>query len=451
MRDSLLVLHLLLVSDVSLVFGGDTQSNARSAAERGRDILFHRSLNPPLWSKKAYNNVWKQWGVAERPRDYDRAFRDRYGLHTSPDAKARLPLGLMEAQGLLSKGIINNCLLCHAGTIAGQTVIGLGNASLDLQGLFADLSAADGMTMQFPFQFSHVRGTIDPIGPLVFLMQLRDADLNLQKPAELDFTPYVCSDPPAWWLLKKKKTRDWTGAIDARSKRVDMVNLLTPLNSAAYIKQKEPVFADIHALVLATEPPKYPFAIDQERAARGQGLFHQHCSRCHGTYGARPTYPNKIVPLETLGTDRTLADSTTTKNVAYFNRSWFMNEAGPDGRPFAILETPGYQAPPLDGIWATAPYFHNGSVPTVYHVLNSKARPRIYTRSYHTDKDAYDPVRLGWKITVLSQSPDPKLPAHERHRIYDTTLPGRRNTGHIFGDKLTEQERLAVIEYLKTL
>jgi len=51
----------------------------------------------------------------------------------------------------------------------------------------------------------------------------------------------------------------------------------------------------------------------------------------------------------------------------------------------------------------------------------------------------------------LDQSPPANMPAHERRKIYDTRLPGRGNTGHLFGDKLTEEERMAVIEYLKTL
>ena len=103
------------------------------------------------------------------------------------------------------------------------------------------------------------------------------------------------------------------------------------------------------------------------------------------------------------------------------------------------------------GIWATAPYFHNGSVPTVYHVLNSKARPKIFTRSYRTAKEDYDPLKLGWKIDILQHGPRHDLPAIERRKVYDTHKPGRTNSGHTFGDDLSDAERMAVIEYLKTL
>jgi hypothetical protein len=115
------------------------------------------------------------------------------------------------------------------------------------------------------------------------------------------------------------------------------------------------------------------------------------------------------------------------------------------------VEHKGYQAPPLDGVWATAPYFHNSSAPTVYDVLNSKARPKIYTRSYRGEKEDYDPVKLGLMIVVLEETPATKLSRWEQRKIYDTTRPGRGNGGHTFGDDLSEEERMTVIEYLKTL
>jgi hypothetical protein len=135
----------------------------------------------------------------------------------------------------------------------------------------------------------------------------------------------------------------------------------------------------------------------------------------------------------------------------HYEASWLGQERGPDGNRYEANPETGYQAPPLDGIWATAPYFHNGSAPTVYHVLNSKARLGKFTRSYRTAKDDYDPVKLGWKITTLDRAPDESVPAIERRKVYDTTQPGRGNGGHTFGDKLTEEERWAVVEYLKRL
>src|SRR5216684_3003183 len=122
----LLLGSIFLVSVTFLSLVPVSQAAEKSAAERGRDALTQRSLNPAIWSMKAYDNAWKTWGLASKPANYEEAFRDRYGLHTAPfDNKGR-PMGLLEARNFLGKGIVNNCLLCHAATIAGQTYIGLG-------------------------------------------------------------------------------------------------------------------------------------------------------------------------------------------------------------------------------------------------------------------------------------------------------------------------------------
>jgi mono/diheme cytochrome c family protein len=441
---------LLLMS-----FGGLGQLTANAGdltpAERGRQIILHQSLNPAVWSLSAYDNLWKTWGLKEKPADYAEAVKRRYGLSTAPFDNHGLPLGLMQGKLLLGKGIVNNCLLCHGGTVAGQTIIGLGNSALDLQGLFEDLGKADNFVLQFPFRFSYVRGSIDPLNPLIYLMEFRDYELNVKQSTKLGYGGNVSSDPPAWWLIKRKKTRDWTGGIDARSTRVDMANLLTPLNSGDYVRKQEEAFVGIEAFVRSIEAPRYPFTVDTHKAERGRALFVETCARCHGSYGPGGTYPNKIVPFDEIGTDRVLGDALRPELAEHFNKSWLAREIGPDGKPYRFIDPKGYQAPPLDGIWATAPYFHNSSAPTVYQVLNSKARPKYFTRSYGTAKEDYDQVKLGLKITVLDAEPSSSLSGFELRKIYDTTRPGLANTGHTYGDDFTDEERLEVIEYLKTL
>lgn len=250
---------------------------------------------------------------------------------------------------------------------------------------------------------------------------------------------------------EKKKTRQWNGGVDALSMRVDMVNLLTPFNSAAHIKKHESTFKDIHEFVLSVEAPKYPFPVDQALAGKGRILFEETCARCHGSFEPNAEYPNKVVSLEAIGTDPILAQAISEKNVVAYNTSWFAEEKTPDGKPIQVTPRQGYQAPPLDGVWATAPYFHNASVPTIYHVLNSKARPKYYTRSYGTEKQDYDQRNMGVHIRVLENAPPANLPGIERRRIYDTTLPGQSNQGHTFGDHLSDRERRAIIEFLKTV
>src|SRR5262249_32579640 len=161
----------------------------------------------------------------------------------------------------------------------------------------------------------------------------------------------------------------------------------------AQFEKEEATFADIQAYLLSLDAPKYPFAIDTRLAETGHKIFNNTCSRCHGTYCEKWTYPNKIIPIDEIGTDPNRFKGLTPAVGEFYNKSWFgqEKERGPVGAPV------GYQAPPLDGIWATAPYFHNGSVPTLAGVLNSKSRPKIFTRSFKTDEEAYDKVNVGWK------------------------------------------------------
>jgi hypothetical protein len=313
------------------------------------------------------------------------------------------------------------------------------------------MAAADTLDPIMPLPLCNVRGTSEASNFAVYLMQFRDKDLRHRIPVKYPLCTTLCEDVPAWWLYKKKKTIYHLGLADGRSVRTMMPFLLIPGNSAEYIKRKEPDFADIRSFLLSVQPPRYPFPIDAARAARGKVVFERTCARCHGSYGPGGRYPNKRIPLDEIGTDPTLATAFAPEGAAHYLQSWFAAEHGPTGEKYHGLGGGGYQAPPLDGIWASAPYLHNGSVPTVYHVLKSTARPKFFTRSFRGEKDDYDPVRLGLRVTVLHEPADPGSPAIALRKVYDTTQPGRGNGGHLFGDKLTDEERMAVVEYLKTL
>jgi mono/diheme cytochrome c family protein len=420
------------------------------AADRGRKALVTRAFTPAAWSLDSFNQAWKQWQPApkDQPASYAQAFMDYYGLHPAP-FDSPYPMGLRIGSRFIDRGITTDCLLCHGGSIAGKSIIGLGNASLDIHALFEDMTRASAINKGLPFTFSNARGTSEAGTFAVFLLSLRDPDLKIRtSPLNLGLREYLCEDVPAWWHLKKKKTMYHTGTSNARSVRSLMQFALSPPNSAEFFAKEEATFRDIQAYLLSLTPPKYPLAIDHTLAARGEGIFNETCSKCHGTYGANWSYPSKIVKIEEVGTDRARLDGLASAWADYYNKSWFAQE----GQGIGVVKgTTGYQAPPLDGIWATAPYLHNGSVPTVYDVLNSKTRPKIFTRSFKTDLGAYDPAKLGWKVTVLQRGPDATLPAIERRKVYDTNQPGRGNGGHTFGDDLTEEQRQAVIEYLKTL
>jgi mono/diheme cytochrome c family protein len=425
-----------------------------AAAERGKAALTGTNFNPGFWSARAVETVWRQWGFAEKPADFDARLRERYGLHTAPYPNGGLPMGMRKSITLFQPTVSADCMLCHGGAILGKSYVGLGNASLDIQGLFEELAVADGLPGKTPFAFGNVRGTNEADGFGVYLLGFRNPDLSISDGGwkDLGLRDDLCGDVPAWWLLKKKKTMYATGATDTRSVRSLMQFMLHPLNGPKEFHKAEAAFKDIQQYLLSLEPPKYPFAVDGAKAAKGEVVFRDHCARCHGTYGEKWTYPNKVVPLAEIGTDPTRHRGVGMPYGEAYAASWFGKEPGEwpfDGRPFHA--TAGYQAPPLDGVWATAPYLHNGSVPTLYGVLNSKARPRVFTRSYRTDEADYDKMNVGWKVTEPAAPPGPAAPGAERRKVYDTSQPGRGNAGHTYGDALTDEERWAVIEYLKTL
>jgi mono/diheme cytochrome c family protein len=429
--------------------------DSRTSAERGKAALLGRCFSAPIVTRAAYEKLWKQWGLKQRPADFDAQVRRRYGLHEPSYPNDGLPMGLRPTRGrVASIGI--DCMLCHAGSLFGRSVVGLPNTSLDLDQLFRDLDRSNGGFGIFPYRFSNVRGTTESTATGIFLIAKRDADLNLRLPgADLGPVPdQLCEDAPAWWLLKRKGTMYHNGQIDARAVRPLMTFMLGPRATPQTFHREEPTFADIRQYLLTIEPPKYPLPVDTILATRGQAVFETNCAKCHGTYGPAEEYeyeyPNKIVPLAKIGTDPSLVRRLTPAIEEHFRKSWFTREFGPDGQPFPLRYNAGYQAPPLDGVWATAPYLHNGSVPTLHHLLKSSDRPKAFTRSYRTSVDDYDADRVGWKMTELPQ-PSPARSAREARQVYDTSKPGRSNAGHTFGDHLADDERRAVIEYLKTL
>ncbi|MBX7105828.1 MAG: c-type cytochrome [Gemmataceae bacterium] len=442
-----------LVCAVLLVGGLCSAGPEVSRHEQGYEYLTKKAYVPASWTRSAYDNVWKQWpGIREKPADYDKAFQQYYGLPPAPFENNGLPLGLKITKPFLGRTLTLDCMVCHGGSMLGKSYIGLGNVTLDIQAIFEDLSAADGIPFKVPFAFTRVRGTTEAGAMGVYLLARRNPDLTLRaQPLDLGVHDNLCEDPPAWWLLKKKKTMYFTGGADQRSVRSIMQFMMSPLTPARAFAEAEPDFAAIRDYLLTIEPPKYPYPIDRARAAEGERLFLDHCAKCHGTYGPDGKYPNKIIPLEEIGTDRTRFDGIEDRFGLYYDQTWFAKEHRgwlQDGYPARASR--GYQAPPLNGIWATAPYFHNGSVPTVYDVLNSETRPKRFTRSFGTGESDYDFMKMGWKTTP-SDPPDARLPVIRQRRVFDTSRPGQGNSGHSFGDCLTDPERMAIIEYMKTL
>jgi mono/diheme cytochrome c family protein len=245
----------------------------------------------------------------------------------------------------------------------------------------------------------------------------------------------------------------------------------------------------LHSLKAPAWPAEVLGPIDQEKAQRGKALFRENCSRCHRTRMDEATgdYVSRVIPLEVIGTDprqalnivkhmidpgdlrepgdperipATEALRRITENVAQRKfrelgvpqdvqdrmragkpNLWGYRNA--DGSPGTV----GYRAHLLTAIWATPPYLHNGSVPNMYELL-SPVQERSAT--FYTGNLEYDPVKMGYRSEAFPGA-----------FLFDTTLAGNSNAGHEFrtapagtpgviGRTLSSDERLAVIEFLKT-
>jgi mono/diheme cytochrome c family protein len=275
----------------------------------------------------------------------------------------------------------------------------------------------------------------------VVLMANRDAELNV-TPKLPPRMVHHDHDAPAWWNFKKKDHL-YSDGFAAKGHRPLMQFMLIPENGPDKFHEWEADFGEVYRWLESLAPPAYPFGIDRALAARGQALFNNNCADCHGRYGREASYPNKIVPIAEVDTDPVRLQAITPQHRAGYNASWF----GHFGADDVITDPGGYVAPPLDGIWASAPYLHNGSVPTLWHVLHPDARPKIWQRS----EDGYDSQRVGLEVTTFEQVPNTVATPHELRTYFDTSKFGKSAGGHTFPDVLDEDEKRAVLEYLKTL
>jgi hypothetical protein len=247
-------------------------------------------------------------------------------------------------------------------------------------------------------------------------------------------------------------------------------------------------------------PPSWPEdvlgKIDRDKAKVGKARFVEYCASCHNVWPYRWTEPNKygkswilvgLTPQTYVGTDVTYFQTHPLSITGELG-----NSLAPEFRGKPILPTiaffvavsapvvdtaarklnlteaqeldmhgyryPGggistgapreqaFKAAPRDGVWATAPFLHNGSVPNLYEMLIPAAER---TKKFYLGGD-FDPVRVGLDTSATSGT-----------FLMDTTLRGNSNAGHSFengprgngviGPLLPEDDRWAIIEYLKSI
>ena len=241
-----------------------------------------------------------------------------------------------------------------------------------------------------------------------------------------EFLPTIAApvDFPSVWNqgVRRGHALHWDGAAGTAFERNVLVSV-----GAGTPKNMVP-FRSIDAIQSWLEQlpaPKYPYAIDQTLAAKGKTVFDAKCLSCHG--GARTW---QVVPLAEIGTDPARVQSVSQAGIDKLNS---LSGPGWDMKTFRV--TGGYLNSLLDGIWLRAPYLHNGSVPTLRDLLLPPSqRPKTFYRGNET----YDATNVGFVSTSGTV-------------LIDTARQGNGNGGHVYGTDMTEADRTALLEYLKTL
>lgn len=185
---------------------------------------------------------------------------------------------------------------------------------------------------------------------------------------------------------------------------------------------------------------KFPGKIRSELLAGGAQVYSNACAKCHGVYTADlggpklVSFPNVLSLDKDMKTDPLRWFTLTQDIVDFANKnaiSKFVDST----------TTKGYVAPLLSGIWMTAPYLHNGSVPTLWDLMHPAQRPAQFMVGGHAVD--FDKVGVSYPKGYKPWSaPQP----------YNTREPGRSNRGHETEfEGLTEQDKASLLEYLKLL
>ena len=423
-----------------------------SAPQRGLRLLRTEPYGKADLQVSHFDELWRYWPESLRsqaenatPTERRQMALHHYGMVSDPDDPMLPPLGVVDDQ---QGGWVMNCLSCHQGTVAGKVIWGVGNNRFafqtlidDVVKLLVDTKQPVNPLMRF-LDLGNSNGTTNAQIFSVLLSSLRDRELNrIALPRPLKYQNHDLDAPPLWNV--KHKQNLYIDGYVPKTHRVIMQFTLTPANNGQEIIERENGFRDILAWIESLEAPSFPMSIDQSLAVQGELVFNRACADCHGTYGANRNYPELRIPIAEIQTDPVRLKGMPPEHRQFIRDSWFGNF----GELEIVEEPDGYVAPPLNGVWASSPYLHNGSIPTLWHLMNPSERPRVW----RTVSEDYDWNHLGLYVEALQQIPQDVSDADERRMYFDTTLTGKSADGHNFPDELSPDEKLAVLEYLKTL
>jgi hypothetical protein len=416
------------------------------------------------------------------------------------EAGQPVPIGFSRrrARGLDLVGL--NCAACHCGTVretsdaAPQVVLGMPAHRLDVEEYFRFLfRCAEDERFNAEFLLAAIDrdGGLGPLERLVTkaaIPQAREGILGLRwrlrylgaatdsglrdesgrpvkypdwGPGRVDTTNALKSlrlgydmtqerwvsfnDLPSIWNQEPRRSMGlhW----DGNNSSLDERNLSAAMGAGAFPSTLDlPRIERVARWSRALPPPDYPFPIDAPLAAAGKPIYDRYCKACHSFSGAEV---GRVTPLAEIGTDPHRFHSASppfitdanklgsTELNAFLPRAYRLRRDEP-WRFSHFHKTVGYANVPLDGVWARAPYLHNGSVPTMRDLLKPPGdRPSTFWKG----SDVYHQRDMGF---VSDEGGD-------NYFEFQTSLPGNDNGGHEYGTTLSTADQDALIEYLKTL
>jgi len=302
-------------------------------------------------------------------------------------------------------------------------------------------------------------------------------------------------DFPSIWLQFKRKTRTADGCPmelhwDGNNDLVEERNLSAAFGTGALPPIIDHVnLGKIETWLLKAEPPQFTEprfgfpneAFDQQKVDNGKLIYNDYCAGCHGLDGRHfsGAKVGQVTPIEDIRTDRYRLDNYTeelaaTQALLYAGEK-LVSGAGSGAPPLdeahlkscgyvahgdaqentyrfkRFHKTNGYANMPLDGVWLRAPYLHNGSVPTLWDLLNPADKRPV---SFYRGNDVYDWKKMGFE-SQQDRAPDGSY--YFRYDVIDPDskrpVPGNSNRGHDgreYGTDLTDKEKWDLIEYMKT-
>lgn len=457
---------------------------------------------------KSVNDIFKWVGLHEYPKEFEE------GVYAVPYPNDQRPNYLM-GFGVIKRnnvdGFTASCAACHSSNLFGKTVLGLTNRFPRANETFFKAKEAVRFVNPMFFKIYNkatdaevklletVKENVQAIGthnPLVLgldtsLAQV-SSSLNHRMPdawatknkfyeknprTDALNTMPADSKPAVWWNLKYKNR--WLSDGSIISGNPVFTNILwNELGRGVdlrvldkWLTENTKAVQDLTNAVFSIESPRivdfFPAEkISLERAMRGQRLFEHSCAKCHGIYEKAWNMPgNEALPYtERLKTTRVVyrkdtrvidvgTDPERYKQMKLLEKLNDLEISKKNNT--VVVAQEGYVAPPLVGIWARWPYFHNNSVPTLCDVLTeSSQRPKFYFAG-----DAIDKQR-DFDFDCNGYPQGEKTPRHWQTKayFYDTNRKGLSNAGHDQkiliknGQEIfTVEDKKDLIQFMQTL